>query len=164
MILRCWALHPHSEDDWLQGCSVEEDSCLENLSQDVVKGDDSQPCADVGEQSWIEVLSGFCRDNTVTFLLQFSSLSVEYASLDPEDADLHDVVIERSHIQFTSASSQGAVMIEKVGPTDLELLYADSSEWPKQHRKHKYQLTSSGQSPLSWFTQTWSSNFGMHVT
>ena len=30
IILHFWALHPHSEDDWLQGCSVEEDSCLED--------------------------------------------------------------------------------------------------------------------------------------
>ena len=59
MILHFWALHPHSEDDWLQGCSVED----EDLPQDVVRGDD---CADMSEQSCIEVLSGLCRDNTVS--------------------------------------------------------------------------------------------------
>ena len=31
MILHFWALHPHSEDDWLQGCSVEEEE--EDLPQ-----------------------------------------------------------------------------------------------------------------------------------
>ena len=44
LILRFWALHPHSEDDWLQGCSVEEDG---DLPQDVAEGDDSQPYANV---------------------------------------------------------------------------------------------------------------------
>ena len=84
----------------------------------------------MSEQSWIEVSSGFCRDNTVSdsnfpstvpVTNRFSSLSVEYASLDPEDTDPHGV-IECSHIQFTSASSHGAVTPEKVGPIDLELL------------------------------------------
>ena len=53
---------------------------------------------------------------------RFSSLSVEYASLDPEDAIPQDVGIEDSHIQFTFASSQGAVMTKNIGPTDFELL------------------------------------------
>ena len=36
MILRFWALHPHSEDDWLQGCSVEEDGiCPKMLSREM---------------------------------------------------------------------------------------------------------------------------------
>ena len=102
-----------------------------DLPQDVVKGDDSQPCANVSEQSWIEVSSGLCRDNTVsdnhfpsTFPVtnRFSSLSVEYASLDPEDVDPQDVGIEDSHFQFTFASSQGTVTTENIGPTDSELL------------------------------------------
>ena len=59
--------------------------------------------------------------STVPVINRFSSLSVEYASLDPDNADPHDVAIERSHIQFTSALSQGAVITEKVRPTDLEL-------------------------------------------
>ena len=66
MVLHCWELHPLSEDDWLQGYSVEEDSCLEDLPQNVVERNDSRPCADMGEQSWVEVSSGFCRDNTVS--------------------------------------------------------------------------------------------------
>ena len=53
---------------------------------------------------------------------RFSSLSVEYASLDPEDAVPQDVGVEDSHIQFTFASSQGAVTTENIGPTDFELL------------------------------------------
>ena len=86
----CLNLHVscnHSEDDWLQGCSVEENG---DLPQDVVEGDDSQPCANVSEQSWTEVSSALCRDNTVSdnnfpsafpVTNRFSSLSVEYASL-----------------------------------------------------------------------------------
>ena len=85
----------------------------------------------MGEQSWIEVSSGFCRNNTVSdsnfpsavpVTNRFSLLPVKHASLGPEDADPHDVVIERSHIQFTSASSQGAVSTGKVGPTDLRVV------------------------------------------
>ena len=104
MILRFWALHPHSEDDWLQGCSVEEDG---DLPEDVVEGDDSQPCANVGEQSWTKVSSGLCRDNTVSdnnfpsafpVTNRFSSLSVDYVSLDPKDVVPQDVGIEDSHI------------------------------------------------------------------
>ena len=81
------------------------------MPQDVVEGDD---CANVSEQSWTEVLSGLRRDNTVSdnnissafpVTNKFSSLSVEYASLDPEDAVPQDVGIEDSHIQFTFASS-----------------------------------------------------------
>ena len=45
IILRFWALHPHSEDDQLQGCSVED----EDLPTVVAEGDDSQPCADMSE-------------------------------------------------------------------------------------------------------------------
>ena len=106
-ILHFWALHPHSEDDWLQCCLVEEDA---DLPQDVVEGDGSQPCANVSEQSWTELSSACCRDNTVPdnnfpsafpVTNRFSSLSVEYASLDPEDAVPQDVGIEGSHIQFT---------------------------------------------------------------
>ena len=91
--------------------SVEEDG---DLPQDVVEGDDSQPCANVSEQSWTEVSSGLCKDNTVSdnnfpsafsVTNRFSLLSVEYASLDPEDAVPQDVGIEDSHIRFTFASS-----------------------------------------------------------
>ena len=42
--------------------------------------------------------------------------------MDPEDAIPQDVGIEDSHIQFTFASSQGAVTTENIGPTDFELL------------------------------------------
>ena len=61
----------------------------------------SLACTDVGEQSWIEVSSDFCRDNTVPdsnfpsavpVTNRFSSLSVDYVSLDPEVVDPHDVV------------------------------------------------------------------------
>ena len=128
MILCFRALHPHSEDDWLQGCSVEEDG---DLPQGVVEGDDSQLCANVSEQSWTEVSSGLCRDNTVSdnnfpsafpVTNRFSPLSVEYASLDPKDAVPQDVGIEDSHFQFTFASPQGAVTTKNIGPTDFELL------------------------------------------
>ena len=142
MILRFWALHPHSEDDWLQGCSVEEDG---DLPQDVVEGDDSQPCANVSEQSWTKVSSGLCRDNTVSdnnfpsafpVTNRFSLLSVEYASLDPEDAVPQDVGIEGSHIQFPFASSQGAVTTENIGPTDVELLEEAIAAVAEQKTSH----------------------------
>ena len=85
----------------------------------------------MSEQSCIEVSSGFCRNNTVSddnfpsavpVTNRFSSLSVEYASLDPKDAVPQDVGIEDSQIQFTFVSSQGAVTTENIGPNDFELL------------------------------------------
>ena len=94
-----------------------------DFPQDGVEGDDSQPCPSVSEQSWTEVSSGLCRDNTVSdnnfpsavpVTNRFSLLSVEYASLDPEDAVPQDVGIEDSHFQFTFASSQGAVTTENI--------------------------------------------------
>ena len=131
--------------DWLQGCSVEEDQD-EDLPKDVAEGDDSQPCADMSEQSWTEVSSGFCRDNTVSddnfpsavpvTNNRFSSLSVEYASLNPEDAVPQDVGIKDSHIQFTFASSQGAVTTENIGPTDIELLEESIAAVAEQKFSH----------------------------
>ena len=116
-----------------------------DLPQDVVEGDDSQPCANVSEQSWTEVSSGLCRDNTVSdnnfpsvfpVTNRFSSLSVEYVSLDPEDVVPQDVGIEDLHFQFTFASSQGAVMTENIGPTDFELLEEAIAAVAEQNTSH----------------------------
>ena len=99
----------------------------------------------MSEQSWTEVSSGLCKNNTVsdnnfpsafTVTNRFSSLSVEYASLDPKDAVPQDVGIEDSHFQFTFASSQGAVTTENIGPTDFELLKEATAAVAEQKTSH----------------------------
>ena len=60
MVLWFWALHPHSEDDWLLGCPdgsdclLEEDICLENLPQDVAEGVSIQDHPGDYEEAWEE--------------------------------------------------------------------------------------------------------------
>ena len=84
---------------------------------------------------------------------RFSSLSVEYASLDPEDSVPQDVGIEDSHIQFTFASSQGAVnTTENIGPTDFELLeeaIAAVAEQKTSHLLTSHLLTSAPPDPVN---------------
>ena len=56
--------------------------------------------------------------------------------MDPEDAVPQDVGIEDSHIQFTFASSQGAVTTENIGPADFELLEKAIAAVAEQKTSH----------------------------
>ena len=56
--------------------------------------------------------------------------------MDPEDAVPQDVGIEDSHIQFTFASSQGAVTTENIGPADFELLEEAIAAVAEQKTSH----------------------------
>jgi len=119
MVLWFWALHPHSEDDWLLGCPdesdclLEEDICLENLPQDVAEGvsipDRPGDCEEVWEDGCKaqEGDTSFVQSSfTIPINNTFSLLSDEHIPLNPEGSDPHETDIESSKAPSTSSNAE----------------------------------------------------------
>jgi len=102
MILRFWSLHPHLEDDWLEGCPVQEDYSIddyddEDSSFQVCATDDVQDgCSDVADLGATDS-TNLCSDlsaSATCFAVpvsnRFSTLAVE--DVPPETPDSVDSV------------------------------------------------------------------------
>ena len=121
-------MHPHSEDDWLQGCPIGEDSHLEDLSKDVVKGDSSFHVASSWQQllasMWTMLQLQLVSDDSFHFAVpinnnyMYTSLAVECILLHPGDADSHEVIKDSSYTRLNSMS-WAVVVRQKQRPTDL---------------------------------------------